>query len=233
MNTGDVTAEQRYRDELRKAKRDIRRVVIVMLSLFTLTAAAAPPVPDYDTVHETDGSRVDIVMAQALRGVTDYWRTEGHEVKLQMVSFDADDPRTPAWCAGQPQRPSTASVCYPTMTVVWERGRLGSKLIDVFGDLAADIVAAHEVGHVLDSHPHAVGKRFSAEQFADCMAGVYMRHRGVHPDDEMATWAVLAYMQDRPSSPRDGDQHGDAYERIDAYRAGFADGPAACAALRR
>ena len=114
--------------------------------------------------------------------------------------------------------------------------------------MAVTMVLAHEYGHAVAAPGRpgrrATRRRWSAEQQADCLAGVYMRWvaEGNSPRFTLSTGdglnnllAAMIAFRDPLLTESDAevgeDEHGSAFERVSAFQFGFTDGAASCAAI--
>ena len=131
---------------------------------------------------------------------------------------------------------AVAFSCAEGLSVMWDPAML-SDLESKFGPAAPAMVIAHEWGHVID---YQAGHNFQgviAEQFADCMAGVWVADQtstGAAPFDNPgsldATVSAAAEFRDEPGDDAGAeDAHGLAFDRIRAFQEGFDRGAAFCA----
>ena len=120
--------------------------------------------------------------------------------------------------------------------VMWDPA-LFQSLSSKYGAAAPAQIVAHEYGHILDYQAGFDLQGVIAEQFADCMAGVWAANaseRGQAPFDTPAaldaTVATAAEFRDEPGDdPTSDDAHGLAFDRIRAFQEGFDRGAEFCA----
>lgn len=218
-----------------------------------VTSGASGPrdgVPDADvTVENTDGGPVDILAANAIADIEEYWRQEFGSVARgtfrpveTIVSWDPSDRWGPRFCGKPTYDFINAAYCSGGDEIGWDRTFLMPQLIDSFGPMAAVMVLAHEYGHAVQHTAGLVAEDDPGivfEQQADCFAGAFMRHvaegRSAHfrLDTSDGLNNVLASMVlFRDADPHDPDSvHGSAFERVTAVQIGFTDGSAACARI--
>ncbi len=203
-------------------------------------------------VAGTDGGEIDLLAAQAISDLEEFWRfafpdTFGEELSplAGLVSWDSDALRG-VFCGESTVGLANAGYCQSADTIGWDRAVLMPALRQAYGDMAITLVMAHEYGHALEKratlNPRGIPILVS-EQQADCLSGVYLRWvaEGKSPRFTLNTGealnnllAAMISFRDPVLSPDDyygagaGDEHGSAFERVSAFQFGFTDGAAAC-----
>lgn len=215
---------------------------------------AGAPTPSR-TVANTDGSRIDVLAAQSVSDVEDYWNGVSSDAfgtaftpVRRLVSWDANQRgRGPSFCGQSTEGLVNAAFCPLDNSIGWDRGELLPSLRQLYGEMAVTMVLAHEYGH---SVQHQAGLNrpdtptLVAEQQADCFAGAYMRWvaAGDSRRFTLSTGDGLNALLASVISFRDpllrgnrvvshGGEHGSAFERISAFQFGFTDGPATCKSI--
>lgn len=206
---------------------------------------ADDPVLDIDNA---DHGEVDTLMAAALLDLETYWKQAfepafGADFKtgLAFVSWDAESSRSKAvsFCGDSTYGHVNAAFCPPRDQIGWDRGVLMPALLDTFGPMAPVTVIAHEYGHYVQMLA-GIDKDASpivSEQQADCLSGTFIRwiaedngeYLQINTSDGLNT-AVAALISARDNQRGQSD-HGTAFERANAFEAGFAGGPARCAQI--
>jgi predicted metalloprotease len=183
--------------------------------------------------------------------VEDFWA--GHASEIGIDQFEPLDPTRIQPLGGEPvacesnevaateiEGNAVAFACDPEgYAVMWDPALLAD-LESKYGAAAPAEVLAHEYGHILDYQAGFELHGVIAEQFADCMAGVWAAdasRRGEAPFDSDAALdsmvAAAAEFRDEPGDdPTSDDAHGLAFDRIRALQEGFDRGAAFCASYR-
>ena len=149
----------------------------------------------------------------------------------------------PLQCDGQPidltdvEGNAVAFDCAEGGAVVWDL-TFANELSRKYGPASPAMLIAHEFGHIVGYQAKAEFTPVVAEQYADCMAGVWVADavdRGDPPFDVPgaldATVATAPDLADTPGdSANDPDAHGLAFDRIRAFQEGFNGSAKTCAA---
>lgn len=204
-------------------------------------------------VDGSDGGRVDQIAVQSVSDIEAFWQASYGDTfdgefrpADSLVSWDARQV-TGSFCDARTFLLINAAYCYLDNTIGWDRGLLLPSLRRVHGDMAINMVLAHEYGHSVARQAGLTLRRRTptlvAEQQADCLTGVYLRWvaQGDSPRFTVSTGeglnnvlAAMLVLRDPPLHEEDaveGDEHGSAFERISAFQFGFTDGAASCASI--
>lgn len=212
--------------------------------------AAGPPVAVAAPVTDADGAA-----AAAATAVEGFWRTEfprsfGREWTdiATLLPVEDGDPAPPC-VADRAEVEGQAYYCPLADAVVWDAARLLPDLFAEHGPVGVVVVLAHEIGHAVQSRlgvDEAAARDPAAyptillEAMADCYTGVAVRHLvddpapglSVGPAERDAALRTLVGFRD-PLGVAAGDEgaHGNAFDRVSAFRAGYDDGAARCAGM--
>jgi hypothetical protein len=214
------------------------------------TGGVAVPVAVAPTVVDA-GSAADA----ATSAIQDFWRSEFPagfgEPWTDIATFLPATPRstTPPCVADPAEVVDQAYYCPAADAVVWDAEGLIPALYDTFGHVGVVVVLAHEIGHAvqtrlgLDAARAADPQRYPTillEAMADCYAGVVLRHLvddpapglPVGPLERDAALRTLVGFRD-PLGVAAGDDgaHGNAFDRLSAFRAGYDDGAGRCSTM--
>ncbi|MFN8068741.1 MAG: peptidase [Mycolicibacterium insubricum] len=213
------------------------------------------PHPPPRTVEGTDHGQIDLIGAQSVSDIEQYWEyafadlTTGTFSPVGTVySWDARQ-YAGQFCTSDTYGLVNAGFCRVDDSIGWDRGVLFPALRKTYGDMAITMVLAHEYGHAVQKQAQLVGRStpvLVAEQQADCLSGAYMRWvaEDRSPRFTLSTGDGLNDLLLTMISFRDpllseadvaaggtGDEHGSAFERISAFQFGFTDGPSVCASI--
>lgn len=211
------------------------------------------PAPQGD-VKGGDGSDADKLATLAVNDVTEFWAKSYAEsfrgsftAVDDLVSYDSEDPSSPAICGGETYGNPNALFCPRDDLIAWDRTVLVPLGQHFFGDASIAALLSHEYGHAVqgmakitdDATPTIV-----SEQQADCLAGTYVRWvaEGRSPRFELSTGDGLNHvlagvltLRDPTYGPADAPYleqgHGTALDRISAFQMGFTSGASECAAI--
>ncbi|MGV9947001.1 neutral zinc metallopeptidase [Rhodococcus aetherivorans] len=205
-------------------------VAATMMGAGLGVAAAAPRV-------DTETMLVDL--DHAVTAVDHFW--EGHFTEMfglpytapEVVGLYSDAPGTAPICAGQAQPADNAFYCPQGHYVAW-----GDELIaqgtDI-GDAWAYFVVAHEWAHAVVAQLPASLVTDDQELQADCLAAAALYGAVaegtliLEPGDEQELVEALAALADQTPWTTSTD-HGDAFERVEAFNRGRTGGVGACLA---
>ncbi|MGW0180093.1 neutral zinc metallopeptidase [Nocardia sp. NPDC003345] len=209
-------------------------------------------VPDTDRQAEnSDGGEIDRLALNAVADIEEFW-TENYAATFpgefrpvsRLISWDATarERDSVEFCGISTHELVNAAYCGTDETIGWDRGVLLPELVDRFGEMAVVMVLAHEYGHALQIPAGIATDESSglvAEQQADCLAGVFLRHVaegdsrhfGLNTGEGLnGVLAATVAVRDRdPDNPEN--VHGSAFERVTAVQMGYTDGAEACAAI--
>jgi hypothetical protein len=163
------------------------------------------------------------------------------------MSYDSDDPSSPAVCGTDTYQEPNAFFCPSRNLLAWDRGVFVPTGRKFFGDVAVAALMAHEYGHavqhmagIVDDNTHVI----VSEQQADCLAGTYIRWvaEDKSPRFSLSTGdglnhvlAAAITLRDPIMGPQDAQMleegHGTALDRVSAFQMGFVGGPSECAKI--
>lgn len=202
-----------------------------------------------------EAKKTDQLAIAALDDIEAFWREKLPKYFKQAASFkpvgtlysyDARDPEAIA-CGRDAYREPNAMYCPREDAIAWDRGVLMPLLDNEFPPIAIVVVFAHEYGHriqhlanlIKDSDPSIV-----FEQQADCFAGFFIRyvvdgrakHFRLNSSNGLNTiLASMLALRDDPKMATESDykdqEHGSGFDRVSAFRMGFADGADACSKI--
>jgi predicted metalloprotease len=207
--------------------------------------------PPTGTVSNTDGGAVDRYALLAIDDIEDFWKHNYSDSLKgrfrpvsELFSYDSNDPTSPPVCGEETYQHVNALYCPPDDVVAWDRGVLLPRAKKYFGDMAINMVLAHEYGHAVQRMAglaSSLTPTLVKEQQADCFSGVYLRWvaEGRSRRFTLSTGdglnQVLAgaiVLRDPIFTPEDSIQaHGTALDRIGAFQIGFAGGAEGCAGI--
>jgi len=183
-----------------------------------------------------------------IEALDDYWATALPDTYSVVYRTVADTvPYFPSSgglpdCGPDPLPPEVYSdnafYCSVGDFVAWDAEGLMPGLYAEFGDFAVALVLAHEWGHAVQARAGVDGLTIMTELQADCFAGAWTAHidaggspaLGLQPGDLDEAMAGYLLFRDPPgTSPGDPQAHGSAFDRVNAFREGFAGGPSTCA----
>jgi uncharacterized protein len=137
-------------------------------------------------------------------------------------------------CGGEPSVPGNAYYCPSGNFLAWDENLMRAGYTQI-GDAWVYMVIAHEWGHAIQGQlPDGLVSQ-AVELQADCLAGAALQgaaHEGlvrIEPgDDEEIQQTLEAVADDYPWT--DQSSHGDAQQRISAFRTGVTGGVDGCLA---
>jgi len=198
-------------------------------------------------VSGADGGATDKLATAAVEDVQQYWMKQfpdlggdSYQPVANLLSYDSKVGGGVV-CGSETKGLVNAFHCPGSDLVAWDRGKLLPTLNKSFGDMSVVAVLAHEIGHAVQTRLGVTGSTIMLEQQADCYAGAYFRWvaAGGSPRFVMSTGpglnqvlAALFFIRDTPGSAVDSpNAHGNAFDRLSAFQAGFGEGPARCARI--
>ena len=204
-----------------------------------VAAPAAVHAPDHSFVH-AEAAPLPSVMADvergALRVVDGYWERHFRELSNRRYRSPqtkggyqgAGGPR----CGGRPSVAFNAFYCRPGDFLAWDE-QLMSAGYEKIGDSWVYLIIAHEWGHAIQDRVKLRPGRYGVELQADCLAGATLQGAAndglvrVDQGDAEELQRTLAAAADDFPWTNQGD-HGNAEQRIGAFRAGAQRGLRAC-----
>ncbi|MCU1453456.1 MAG: peptidase [Acidimicrobiales bacterium] len=212
------------------------------------TTTSPRPRPPGVTITGDDGNPVNVVIANAIADLQDFWAVTMPEVfqkRYQRVigGFYAADPQggLPPCATKRSDIAGNAYYCYGGNLVAWDQVGLMPTLRRSFGDFTVAVVMAHEWGHAIQDRVGFSGRTVTKEMQADCYAGAWVRHiaRGESPRFTIdvgildQALAGLLSLRDRPGgSADDPAAHGSGFDRVSAFQTGYEHSAAQCATFR-
>ncbi|MFE2123596.1 neutral zinc metallopeptidase [Rhodococcus aetherivorans] len=209
--------------------------VTVMLTVAATMVGAGIGVAAAAPKGSTETMLVDL--GHAVVAVGQFW--DAHFTELfglpytapEVVGLYSEDTDNALVCAGQAQPADNALYCPQGHYVAW-----GDELIaqgTEIGDAWAYFVVAHEWGHAVAAQLPASLVTDDQELQADCLAGAAIYGAVaegtliLEPGDEQELVEALAALADQTPWTTSTD-HGDAFERVDAFNRGRTGGVDAC-----
>jgi predicted metalloprotease len=198
------------------------------------------PSEDADSEAPISDEEIDQLISdiEAATEVTDdYWQTHWSEYFTGSYTapevlglYDGDDADVPD-CAGEPLLDNNAHYCSDGHFVAWDDDLMLRAL--ELGNSWVYFVVAHEWGHAIQAELDPSLHWNSRELQADCLAGASLYGAAEDgtltlPDDFTSQMVDnLDHVADQTPWTGDAD-HGDAFERIDAFNDGRIGGVTAC-----
>jgi len=129
-----------------------------------------------------------------------------------------------------------AFYCHPGDYIAWDAEGLFPELWTEFGNFTIALVLAHEWGHAIQARAGVFGPTIMTELQADCFAGAWADHVALGEgllrldagDLEEAMAGYLVFRDPPGTSLADPSAHGTAFDRVNAFRDGFFNGPEQC-----
>jgi predicted metalloprotease len=211
------------------------------------------PEPTGD-VQDTDGGDIDRLTLLAVNDVADFWE-QNYSASLdgsfepieRLVSYDSQDPSSPAVCGTETYDEPNAFYCPSRQIMAWDRSVMVPTGREFFGDVSIAALMAHEYGHAVQHMAGIVDDSTTvivSEQQADCFAGTYIRWvaEGRSPRFSLSTGdglnhvlAAAITLRDPILGPQDSEMleegHGTALDRVSAFQMGFVSGASECAKI--
>jgi predicted metalloprotease len=171
----------------------------------------------------------------AVKTVDAFWRSwfaqQGQRYVPPRVSGGYTGRDGPS-CAGEPSVPGNAYYCPSGNFLAWDENLMRAGY-DQIGDAWVYLVIAHEWGHSIQAQLPQQYVSQAVELQADCLAGAALQGAAdknlirIEPGDAEEIQTTLeAVADDYPWT--DQSSHGDAQQRIGAFRSGAADGVDSC-----
>ncbi len=222
---------------------------MVSVSCATESPSTSRPEPTDQVAADTvRGSKDSVAFdpAQTTSDLQRFWRANATAVGADRYEPVAADRllllgSEPIACNGDDledrdiEGNALALECEEGYTIAWDPG-LFDEMTGKYGPAAPAMILAHEWGHIVGFQAGSNLDGVLAEQYADCMAGVWVAHaieKGLPPFDVLgaldATVAAAADFSDEPGDdPTNPDAHGSAFDRIRAFQEGFEAWPSFC-----
>ncbi|MET8874120.1 neutral zinc metallopeptidase [Nocardia sp. NPDC004604] len=206
--------------------------------------------PPAITVDGFTGTPVDLLAADAVADVEDYWRVQYPKIFGRQfipvdhhVSYDSDDAAASVCGESVTGMPNAfyTSDCKQGRLIAWDRGLIS--MYARLGEETVPYILAHEYGHAIQDQARLVNNSTTTvvrEQQADCFAGVYLRSvaEGKSARFALNTADGLNRVVAAAMSLRDGyyigtmpSEHGNGFERASALELGITDGADACSRI--
>jgi predicted metalloprotease len=212
---------------------------------------APEPIGD---VQDTDGGDIDRLTLLAVNDVAEFWEKNygasldgSFEPIEHLVSYDSEDPSSPAVCGTETYEEPNAFYCPSRKIMAWDRTVMVPTGRQFFGDVSIAALIAHEYGHAVQHMAGIVDDSTTvivSEQQADCFAGTYIRWvaEGQSPRFTLSTGdglnhvlAAAITLRDPILGPQDSEMleegHGTALDRVSAFQMGFVSGASECAKI--
>lgn len=196
--------------------------------------ATEAPDTDVDAQPAADETRAGDE-ATAVRIVNTFWNTWFAEQNRRYVPPRVEGGYTgrdgPS-CSGEPSVPGNAYYCPPGNFLAWDENLMRAGYTQI-GDAWVYLVIAHEWGHAIQAQLPSRYISPAVELQADCLAGAALQGAAdqglvrIEPgDDEEIATTLEAVADDYPWT--DQGSHGDARQRVAAFRAGVSRGVNGC-----
>jgi hypothetical protein len=202
-------------------------------------ASVAAPADDHSIV-DAEAAPLPSVMADTERGavrvVDGFWKRHFRDLSNRRYKSPtvkggyrgANGPR----CAGRASVAFNAFYCRPGDFLAWDE-KLMSVGYEKIGDSWVYLIIAHEWGHAIQDRVKLRPGRYGVELQADCLAGATLQGAAndglvrVDKGDAEELQRTLAAAADDFPWTNEGD-HGNAEQRIGAFRDGAQRGLSAC-----
>lgn len=142
--------------------------------------------------------------------------------------------RTPSACGDVT---GNAYYCLEDNVIAWDSTGLLADMRDAYGDIAPQVIMAHEFGHAVQHRFGYRGRPVVQELQADCFAGAWLHHAiddkivAASPETPtQAAAAILAVKDPVGQDSRSQQAHGNGFDRVNSFQTGYDDGLKACQA---
>lgn len=191
----------------------------------TVEAASAPVNSDTRTGDE----------ASAVKIVNEFWQNwfgqQGRRYVPPKIAGGYTGQNGPR-CAGEPSVPGNAYYCPSGNFLAWDENLMRAGYTKI-GDAWVYLVIAHEWGHAIQAQLPQQYVSQAVELQADCLAGAALQGAAdqnlveIQPGDaEEIRQTLVAVADDYPWTNQSS--HGDAQQRIAAFRTGASGGVGSC-----
>lgn len=208
------------------------------------------PAPTVVAATSNDQSGASATMRRAIDDVQSFWSKQLPAVygigftpipSDRLIPYSRANP--PPACGGTGTTPyeevaGNAFFCPDGDFLAWDAEGLVPSLQRDFGEFAVALVAAHELGHVVQARTGtSASSSIPLELQADCFAGAWARHAtgsqgdafDVPRDDlDQALSGYLSFRDPTGTDPNAEGAHGSAFDRISAFTDGFSGGVQRC-----
>lgn len=197
------------------------------------------------TLSSAERNDLDQFLQATVDDLLVYWTDEYPEVygtRFQPLNdiFPFDPNGNQRISCGQPLDPrilnSNAIYCPPEDYITWDDSFLIPNFYANFGKAAVGVVLAHEYGHAVQTRGGLDAAPIIRDLQADCFAGAWIR-RSVDGEGQVrlsesdleGAFAGFLLLRDPPGNPTDSQSaHGSAFDRINAFQSGYAEGADRC-----
>ncbi|ADG98288.1 lipoprotein peptidase LpqM [Segniliparus rotundus DSM 44985] len=205
--------------------------------------------------EDETGRKTDQLAMAALEDIEAFWkeklpkyftRAAPFQPVGTLYSYDSRD-RDAMACGHTTYNEPNAMYCPREDAIAWDRGLLMPLLDNEFPPIAIVAVFAHEYGHRIQHLAKTADETdptIVLEQQADCFAGFFIHHvvqgRAKHfqlnsSNGLNTILAAMLALRDTPKAATEDDyeenEHGSGFDRVSAFRMGFAEGADACAKI--
>jgi predicted metalloprotease len=215
-------------------------------------AAGLPPVIDLQFEDPTDDGDVNLNRAIIFTDqlLDAYWPQAygAYEPLADDVSYEIDDPDEvdaddleEAACGDAEADPEelddTIFYCEEENFVGWDQDLLEEVYNDA-GDFGVATLIAEQYAHAVANQQGVEGEDLAVNLYADCLNGSWagaVYNNAVQTEDEVVLSpgdldeAIQAFLAFRDEVDAETPEQGSAFQRVQAFRTGFFEGPNACA----
>jgi predicted metalloprotease len=190
-----------------------------------------PPLPSADVAPMSPPGDMLADERSAVHAVDAFWKEtlKGYQSPEVRGGYTGTDGPS---CAGKPAVQGNAFYCKPEDFLAWDQGlmSLGYQRI---GNAWVYLIIAHEWGHAIQARVQKSRVSQAAELQADCLAGAALTGAvkkgllGAEPSDAEQIEQTLTVSADKSAWTNTRD-HGNARQRIEAYKLGQSRGVDGC-----